>query len=157
MLKFIFSLLVFGLSISALAEPVTVSYSIICADEKVSAQLSNEIESRLSKAEGISISQRLSSYKLFVFAQQDVGDRINNKGWSFAIAHVDNTKSYYVASKLLDSNTPNIQELQEVLISMVQEEGFMKYLNVAHIDKLDDTNLLLLVDKITANFLDRVQ
>ena len=93
---------------------------------------------------------------MYIYAQQDVNDRINPKGWSFAVARVSNASTYYLVPKLLNNPNLEIKELGPVLVNMLQEHGFMHYMNVGHLDELTDKNISLAADDFVSAFISRL-
>jgi hypothetical protein len=148
------NLFVVSLAVAA-AEPTKVAYQVICDDASVAENLSLAIEKRLEEA-NLKISSEYPKAKLFVYAQQDINDRVNADGWSFAIAHATNYSTYYVAAKLLKNKSKTITLIEPTLMAMLQEEGFMRYMNVTHIDKLDETNVAIVMDSVVAEFVKRI-
>ena len=129
-----------GLLISSAALAQKVSFEVVCDEPSVSERIQKALEHQL-KLEGLEMSDSLPEAKLFLFAQRTTSSRVNKNGWTFAIAHVSNQKTYYVAGKLIDSNAMEVKEIKDVLISMIQENGFLTYLNVIHTDDLSEYSL----------------
>jgi hypothetical protein len=136
-------------------EPVKVAYKIVCSDPVASQLISDAVRTRIDAAK-LQTTDKLPFKKLFIYAQRDAGDRVNTNGWSFAIAHASNQVTYFVASKLLPANGSEVDSVKTALIGMLQEEGFLTYMNVAHVDRLDATTLSALADDFVAEFLTRL-
>jgi hypothetical protein len=149
-------ILFFSSSIAWSAEKIRVSYEVVCDNSKISRAISEAISERLKRRSEIEVSERLPSAKLYVYAQQDVGDRVNPNGWSFAIAHASNQPTYFVGAKLLHSKEKAVEEIKPVLIEMLQEQGFIRYMNVAHLDEFSEKSLSILADNAVDEFLKRV-
>ena len=154
-LKFILLALSLQAPVIAIAEPTKVAYRIVCEDQEATTMISNAIRSRL-EARGLNITDEFRLKKLFVYAQRDVNDRVNPNGWTFAVAHVSNQQTYLIASKLIPAKGPHIEAIKPTLISMVREEGFLNYLNVAHIDRLDPNTVSELVTNFVGEFIKRL-
>jgi hypothetical protein len=136
-------------------EPPKVAYRIVCSDPVASQLISDAVRTRIDAAK-LQTTDKLPFKKLFIYAQQDVGDRVNANGWSFAIAHVSNQVTYFVASKLLPANGSEVNEVKTALTSMLQEEGFLTYMNVAHVDRLNATTISEVADNFVAEFVKRL-
>jgi len=137
-------------SASAAAERQRLSFVVIGSDKELDKRLEDGISARLLKA-NIEISDKLPQGKLFLYASQDVNDRKNTKGVSFAIAHTSNVQ---VALLLLDA-LKRKEEPSEMLMSMAREEGFIKYLSVAHIDEASKSEINELLDSVVKTFLEK--
>jgi len=138
--------------ISWAADKNRISYRIICEDPAVLKKIINEVSLRIEKESNFEVNDEFPKAKLFVYAQQDINDRKNPGGWSLAIAHVSNMKGLFLAAKLIDSKDREVEAVKPVLVDMVKEEGFLQYLNVAHLDEMNDESLREAVDIIVANF-----
>ena len=136
-------------------EPVKISYRVVCANENASKQISSAIAEGLGRF-NFEITEDFPVAKLFIYAQQDINDKANPEGWSLAIAHVSNYSTYRVAAKLLGSKNPEVTEVKSTLVNMLNEEGFMTYLNVAHVDELSEPNVTIVVNIIVDNFTKRI-
>lgn len=141
-------------ALSWAAEPVKVAYQVICDDRAVAEQVSVAIEENLRMFK-LQVTDRLPKSKLFVYAQRDFNDRVNPEGWSFAIAHVSNTPTYYVAAKLISSNSDEVNAVKPALLSMAREDGYLTYMNVAHADRLTPENVAIIVHAVVQSFAER--
>lgn len=158
---FIFRVLLLFLTLMAppvlrAAEPVKVAYQVICEDRAVAEKLSLAVAARLKKA-NLDVTDRFPSAKLFIYAQQDVNDRVNTDGWSFAIVHASNLASYFLASKLMSSEAPAVNDVKPVLLNMVREDGLLTYMNVAHADRLTPENIDRILESVVTSFAQRVK
>jgi hypothetical protein len=142
--------------VSWASDQTRVAYRVICEDALISEKITDAITSRINAQEELALSDEFPKAKLFVYAQQDINDRKNPNGWSFAIAHVSNIKGQYLAAKLIDSPDKGVEELKPLLVDMAREEGFLHYLNVAHVDEMTDESLGQVMDIVMANFLDKL-
>ena len=137
------------------ADPVNIAYLVVCEDSQASQLISSAIETRLKKA-SLEISNKLPKAKLIVYAQKDINDRVNPEGWSFAVAHVSNYATYFVAAQLLDSETPEVKAAEPALVDMLKHDGFLNYINVAHVDKLNAQTIAQVSDGVVEEFAKRV-
>lgn len=154
-IQFIVAACLLRSALGVAAEPTKVAYAVICDNEAVGTKLSSAIEQRLKLAK-LEVTTKLPKAKLIVYAQQDLNDRVNRKGWSFAIAHVTNYPTYVVAAKLLGKNIKEVSPIEPALISMLNQEGFMTYMNVAHTDELSEQNISVILDSAVTEFSKRV-
>jgi len=138
------------------AEPLKVAYQIVCDDSAVSERLSAAVEANFKKF-NLEVTDRLPRAKLFIYAQRDVNDRVNVDGWSFAIVHASNAATYFVAAKLISSEAPAVNEVKPALLSMVRENGFLTYMNVAHADRLTSENIDQITQSAVRSFAERVK
>lgn len=138
------------------AEPLKVEYQIVCDDPAVSEKLSAAVEANFKKL-NLEVTDRLPRAKLFIYAQRDVNDRVNVGGWSFAIVHTSNAAIYFVAAKLISSEAPAVNEVKPALLSMVREDGFLTYMNVAHADRLTSENIDQIIQSAVRSFAERVK
>ena len=151
------SFFIFWFSTQSLAEGSdNVAFLVICDNETVLKQVSKALDIRLKKA-NFQVSERLPKAKLIVYAQQDVNDRVNDKGWSFAAAHVTNRSTYYLAAKLLKSDSAEVKAIEPAIMDMLKSDGFLTYLNVAHVDKLDEGTISIIADNFVGEFAKRVK
>lgn len=137
-------------------EPLKVAYQVVCDDSAASEKLSAAVEENFKKF-NLEVTERLPRAKLFIYAQRDVNDRVNVDGWSFAIVHASNTPTYFVAAKLISSETPAVNEVKPALLSMVREDGFLTYMNVAHADRLTPENIAQIIQSAVKSFAERVK
>lgn len=151
----IFFVLVFHTSLSFAAESTKVAYLVVCDDAAVTKNLSEAIEGRLKKA-NLEVTEKLPHGKLIVYAQQDINDRVNSNGWSFAITHVTNYPTYFIAAKLLQSESTEAKSVEPAIVNMLQRDGFLTYINVAHADKLDESSIAVVLDYVVGEFAKRV-
>ena len=147
-------ILAFLISSTAIAE--TVALQVICDDAAATKRIQSALETKIKK-EGLVLSDKLPDAKLFLYAQQNTGSTINKNGWSFAIAHVSNRRTYYVAAKLFKSEAKEVKEVEPVLINMLQQEGFMTYLNVVQSDDLSEKSLATIADDAAKELSKRIK
>jgi len=157
LIVFLLSVMLLHPTFTVASELIKISYQVLCDDASAMKQISSAIEERLKRSNfEITEKAKLPVAKLFVYAQQDLNDRVNRNGWSFAIAHVSNYLSYHVAGELLDSTCPEVSALKPVLISMLNEEGFIKHMNIVHVDELTEETIATITDSIVGAFSMRV-
>jgi len=149
-------LLVLSALPSYAADPVRVSASISCDDKAAAQKLAAAIDGELSKANGFQIVDKLPQSKLILYANKDVNDRKNPNGWSIAISHASNVETYFLASKLLQSEQSDAVAAKPILTQMVNEQGFITYLNVAHLDELTDANVAIFAHSVVTTFLSKI-
>lgn len=154
-MKHLYLVILFSLT-SFAAWAGDISLQVICNDPSASKRIQVALEDKIKSA-GLQMTNQFPSAKLFVYAQQNTESRINSNGWSFAVAHVSNRKTYYLASKLINSEVKEIKEVKPALVDMVKDEGFMTYLNVIQTDDLSDKYLLVVSDSIVSEFAKRVK
>ena len=138
------------------AENKRIDFSVVCSDPAAARTITGAIETEIKKYDGFRVSSEHPSAKLFVYAQQDVNDRKNTNGWSFAVAHVSNLPSQVLALQLLDSTATEVEEVKPLLLSMLKEEGFLNHLNVAHIDELSTQTLQSVIETVVGDFMTRM-
>ncbi|WP_137719244.1 hypothetical protein [Methylobacillus flagellatus] len=156
LITYTFCILLFHTSISFAEETSRkVAYLVVCDDETVIKTLSEKIDERMKQAK-FEVTENLPQLKLIVYAQHDINDRVNANGWSFAIAHVTNYPTYFVAAKLLKSESAEAKAVGPVISNMLQYDGFLTYINVAHVDKFDEKTIAILLDNIVGEFAKRV-
>lgn len=151
------AMLTFPLISNANTKAIKVSLSVVCSNSTAKELLSKAIITRLNSNKNLKITNKYPESKLFIYAQQDKNDRVNPKGWSFAVVHVSNMNSYVLASKLLKINKPAVQSLKTSFINLIKEEGFLRYMNVAHIDKLNKSTLSKIADNFVSEFVSRLR
>lgn len=129
-------------------EPPHFAFTVICDDPVLAKTLRTGIEQRLAKAHA-DIRDKFPSAKLFVYANRDANDRKNPDGVSIAVAHVTNMPTTVLALSYVQKK----EAMPDVLRSMLAEEGFLKHLNVAHMDAPTETQVNTLLDNVVATFL----
>lgn len=134
------------------AEALHVDYFVICEDPAVIARITQRIESHLKKSPELVRDEKTPKRKLYLYAQKDENDRKNPNGWSFAIAHVSNVGNRVLNNRLEECQDPHCVEAKKVSSVLAKEEGFLKHLNVAHIDELTDSTLDQLVSTVFETF-----
>ena len=148
--------LLLGAPPSFAADPVRVSVSVSAGDKAVAEKLAGAVNAELSKASGYVIVDKLPQATLVLYANKDVNSRKNPDGWSISIIHVSNVETYFLASKLLQSEQSDVVAVKPMLNQMVNEQGFVTHVNVAHFDELTDANVATLAHLVVANFLAKI-
>jgi hypothetical protein len=133
---------------AAAAERPRFAFTVICDDPAHAQVQRSGIEARLTAA-NVDISDKFPVAKLLVYANRDSGDRKNPDGVSIAIAHVSNTATAVLGLSYVKRQ----EDMPEVLRSMLGEEGFLKHLNVAHMDTPSDAQVKEVLDKLVSTFL----
>ena len=135
------------------ADKTRIAVSIICSDHDAAGRLAAAFTRAFTKAPDYELVDSLPQSKLVLYANRDANNRKNPDGWSIAIARVSNVQSYFAASKLADTQQTDALAVKPVINGMVNEDGFLKSLNVAHLDDLSDANVEALAQAVTASFL----
>jgi len=135
------------------AEKIRVSVQIACNDRDAAGRLAAAFTRAFNKAPDYELVESLPQAKLVIYANRDINSRTNPAGWSIAIARVSNAQAYYAASKLTDTQQSDALAVKQVITGMLNEEGFLKNLNVAHLDELSDAAVETLADAVTSAFL----
>lgn len=138
-----------------------VAYSVTCDDSNAQEKLEQAIAARL-KAANLSIVEDpatgLPVAQLLVYAKKDGDNKINKNGWSLAVAYVSNQKSYFVVGKVLsDKNIKLKEEIKSLFIHMLDEQGFLKTMNVVHMDELNDQYIADFANMIVDKFIQRLE
>jgi len=154
-MRFVFALLSLALvaAPSYAADKTRISVQIVCNDRDATAKLANSFTQAFAKAQDYELVDKLPQAKLMLYANKDVNSRKNPEGWSIAIAWTSNVQTYFLASKLNDSQQADAVAVKPIVTGMVNENGFIKNLTVAHVDDLSDTNVQALGELITAQFI----
>ena len=139
------------------AERYRVSVRIVCSDPVSKNALERKVHKLLAdKNVPIAKSGELAVAELFIYANQDVDDRINPYGWSFAIAHLTNWRLIRLLHFTLNENTVLSDATKRNFVRVMQEYGILKHLNVAHVDKFEDELVDLLLDRLVKAFVMRL-
>ena len=137
---------------SLAAEKVRVSVQIACNDREAAGRLAAAFTKAFNKAPDYELVDSLPQSKLMIYANRDTNSLKNAEGWSIAIARVSNAQAYYAASKLADTQQSDALAVKQVITGMLNEDGFLKHLYVAHLDDLSDAAIETLADAVTAAF-----
>lgn len=135
------------------ADKVRVSVQIACNDRDAAGKLAAAFTKAFGKAPDFELVDSLPQAKLVIYANRDSNSAKNTNGWSVAIARVSNAQTYYAAQKLTDTQQSDALAVKQVITGMLNEEGFLKNLNVAHLDDLSDAAVELLANAVTSAFL----
>ena len=135
------------------ADKIRISVSISCNDHDAAGRLAAAFTRAFAKAPDYELVDTLPQAKLVLYANRDANNRKNPDGWSIAIARVSNVQSYFAASKLADTQQADALAVKAVISGMLTEDGFLKSLNVAHLDDLSDANVEALAQAVSAAFL----
>lgn len=138
------------------AEKIRIGVSITCNDQDASNRLAAAFAKAFKNAPNYELVDSLPQAKLVIYANRDSNSSANPKGWSVAFAQVSNAQSYYAASKLTDTQQTDALAVKQVVNGMVNELGFLKSLNVAHLDELTDATADALAQVVTASFLKEI-
>ena len=141
---------------SLAAEKIPVSMTVVCADKAVGDRFTAAMTEQFKKHIDYELSSKLPRAMLYVYVNQDVNDAQNPNGWSIAIAHINNQTIQYVVGSLLSRDDEAIKRLQPLLIGMVNDPGQLTHLNVAHIDRMSDENVRILVESVVASFFEKI-
>lgn len=138
------------------AEKIRIGVSITCNDQDASKRLAAAFAKAFNKAPDYELVDSLPQAKLVIYANRDSNSSTNPKGWSVAFAQVSNAQSYYAASKLTGTQQTDALAVKQVISGMVNELGFLKSLNVAHLDELTDATADALAQAVTTAFLKEI-
>lgn len=138
-------------------EAVRVDFTVICDDPLVQAKLAALIDGELKKDPEMIRDEKVPQRKLFLYAQKDINDRKNPNGWSFSIAHVSNVVNRILASRLDECQDVHCVDARRLTTMTAKEEGFLKHLNVAHVDELTDATMQQLVSAVFSSFAQKVK
>ena len=147
------ALLAFCAAPSFAADKVRISVSISCNDHDAATRLGAAFTRAFAGAPDYELVDSLPQAKLMIMANRDANSAKNPNGWSIAAARVSNVQSYFAASKLANTQQADALAVKPVITGMVNEDGFLKSLSVAHLDDLSDTSLDALAKALTTNFL----
>lgn len=145
--------LLFAAAPSVAADKIRVSVSIVCNDKDAAGRLAAAFTKAFAKAPDYELVDSLPQAKLMINANRDANSAKNPGGWSIAFARATNVQSYFAASKLANTQQADALAVKPVITGMVNEDGFIKSLNVAHLDDLSDATADALADAVTAAFL----
>ena len=134
------------------ADKIRISVSIACDDHEAAAKLAAAFAKSFAEMPDYELVDSLPQAKLVLYANRDSNSAKNPQGWSVAVARVSNVQSYFAASKLENTQQTDALAVKPVITGMVNEEGFLKNLNVAHLDDLSDASIAILADAVTASF-----
>ena len=132
------------------AERPRFGFTVICDDPALAQVLRSGIEARLGAA-NVDITDKLPTAKLYVYANRDSGDRKNPDGVSIAIAHVSNVPAALLALSYVKRQDGMPEEMR----AMLGEEGFLRHLNVAHMDTPSEAQVNEVLDKLVSVFLQK--
>jgi hypothetical protein len=138
------------------AEPVRVAASVSANDKAVAEKLAGAVNAELSKATGYLVVDKLPQATLVLYANRDVNSLKNPDGWSISVIHVSNVDTYFLASKLLQSQQSDAVAVQPMLNQMLSQPGFVTHVNVAHFDEMSDANLAAVAHRVVADFLAKI-
>lgn len=145
------------LPVLALAEPVPVSIEVFGENAEAAMRLKRSLEDHIKEYAEVQVrNDKYPHLQLHVAIQQDINDRKNPNGWSFAIVHVSNIDTVHVAEQLAKSSDPSVQEVMPNIANMIREQGFVKYINVAHIDEFSKKNIDIVGCNIISEFVKRI-
>jgi len=131
------------------ADPVRLAASVGCDDKVIAQKLAAAINAELTKVNGVQVVDKLPQSKLLVFAKKDE----KGSGWSIAITHMSNVETYFLGSKLLQSEQSDAVAVKPVLSHMVERDGFLTRLDVVHFDGMTDTDIGVLARSVVTDFL----
>ena len=137
---------------SLAADKIRVAVAINCADHEAGGKLASAFAQSFAKTSDYELVDTLPQAKLLLYANRDANSAKNPQGWSIAFARVSNVQSYFAASKLEHTQQTDALAVKPIVTGMVNEEGFLKSLSVAHLDDLSDASIGALADAITQVF-----
>ena len=135
------------------AEKTRIGVTITCNEPDARNRLGAAFAKAFSKTPDYELSDSLPQARLVIYANRDANSSKNAQGWSIAFARLSNAQSYYAASKLANTQQADALAVKQVVSGMVNEAGFLKSLNVAHLDELSDATADALAEVVTSNFL----
>jgi hypothetical protein len=138
---------------SLAAEKTRIGVTINCNEPDARNRLAAAFTKAFNKAPDYELSDSLPQARLLIYANRDTNSAKNAQGWSIAFARVSNAQSYYAASKLANTQQSDALAVKQVVGGMVNEAGFLKSLNVAHLDELSDATADALAEVVTAAFI----
>lgn len=136
----------------AAAEPIRIAAAIGCDDKAIAQKMAAAINGELSKATGFQVVDKLPQSKLLIYAKKDG----KGNGWSVAITHISNVETYFLASKLLQSQQSDAVAVKPMLNQMLNKDGFLTHLDVVHFDGMADPDIAVLARSVVTDFLSRI-
>ena len=134
------------------ADPVRIAVAVGCDDKAMAQKLAAAINGELAKTSGFQIVDKMPQAKLLIFAKKDEkGD-----GWSIAITHMNNVETYFLGSKLMQSQQSDAVAVKPVLSQMLDRDGFLTRLDVVHFDGMGDGDMAVLARSVVTDFLSKI-
>lgn len=151
----LFIMIIFNFSCVFGSELVPIDYQVICNEEIISKLVEIDVENILKTYEGFTIDKDYSNYKIILYIQKDINDRINPNGYSIAILHTSKLPLLWLARNLIENK--NIDDKTKSFIAnlAVREEGIVKHFNVAHVDNPTKTLFQILLKRVIDDFMTR--
>lgn len=143
----LFSFLIMSLHNVYATEMSRLAFTVVCDDTVLAEKIRTGVRTRLGKAQ-VEVVEQLPQAKLFLYVMRDVNDRVNKNGISIAIAYVSNAQTAQFALDKINKK----EDMSEILLVMLREEGYLKHLSVAHLDADSEVELGIFMDTVVDNF-----
>ena len=137
--------------------PTRVDFQVICDEPDVAAKFRADIGDAIKANAGYLVKEQGPDAKLILYVYRDVNDKINPRGMSIAIVHVNKVLSYFLAFKYLVQEPTKDETVRAALTQMIHADGYLNYMNVAHIDESSDREIKIVSDAAVSTFFSKVK
>lgn len=142
----------------SLAQSLPVKFTVSSSDQTVKAKLEAEVVRAIGEYNVISLAKKkFPVAEIYVYANQDVENRINPNGWTFAAAHITNLRSLKLVEEVFKDGSSEPEEIKRLAAGLMQEHGFLKHLNVAHAESLGEREIRIVIGRFISDFSERVK
>lgn len=137
-------------------EPLNITYQVIMSDEVRKKEVINHLEKAIQENPLIRVKKQQAFSKIYIMANQDVNDNVNPSGWTFAVVHVHSSTPIRLALAMHEKGMTNDETITSYIASMVQEQGFLKYFNIAHSGDFKSKSVERIINSFVDDFSERV-
>jgi hypothetical protein len=122
----------FLMKMATSAEYTNITFNIIMADLEKKAVVTKLVQKAIQKSDLITVNPKRAFSHLYIIGSQDISDNVNPNGWTFAVAHINNSSAIQLIEKMESEGVLQKGNLLKLVGGLVQEQGFLKHLNIAH-------------------------
>jgi hypothetical protein len=151
----IFALLFSGITFSA--EPTNITFSILMSDQYKKFIITELVDKAIQESSLITVNPKRAFSKIYIMASQDINDDVNSDGWTFAVAHINNSSAVNLVEKMESEGVLQKDSLIRLVGGLIEEQGFLKYLNIAHSSSFKHQDIEKIINAFVSDFALRAQ
>ncbi|MBB1371964.1 hypothetical protein [Pseudoalteromonas sp. SR45-4] len=146
----IFTLLFSGITFSAV--PTNITFTILMSDQDKKAVVTELVEKAIQKSNLITVSPKMAFSKIYIMASQDINDDVNSDGWTFAVAHINNSSAVNLVETMASEGVLQKDSLIRLVGELIEEQGFLKHLNIAHSSSFKHQHIEKIINAFVSDF-----
>ena len=133
-------------------EPENITFTIVMTDQFKKAVVTELVEKVIKKNDLITVNPKQAFSHIYIMASQDITDGVNTSGWTFAVAHISNSIPVKLLNQMEVKGLLSDEPILMLVAQMIQEQGFLKHLNIAHSSNFDPKSIEQIINSFINDF-----